>query len=87
MKYLYREGDLIKVEETVGAFNVAMEILSGVDYAKFDIDPIEASVLVSFVRVSAMARGDAKLIESCNNILSKLSVQVQAYIVLLEYTT
>ena len=84
MKYLYVDGDEIRAKEIPETLVVAAQLLHGADYGKFDIDPIEASVLLEMIRYTALVSGDSELVESCVIAKDKLAVHVLAYKVQLE---
>ncbi len=83
MKYLYEDGNLMKVKEE--GLDVALSLAMGTDYGQFDIDPFEAAVLVSFVNDYAYETGNTNIIDSCKRAMKDLKVHIEAFAIIVEH--
>lgn len=87
MKYIYIDANEIvhPVEELLDeSCNVAMMIALGQDYDLFDIDPIEAFILVDRVKTFATEHNDDHLIKLIDARLDELRPHAQAFAICLE---
>lgn len=66
------------------AMDVAYALAMGVDYGRFDIDPIEAAILLDRVKAFAEEKSLLELVASCKSALKALRIHMDAYILVVD---